>query len=364
MIKFNELLDNNSKNTGTIMKNFKVRGKKNVPWVDKYRPKKLADVVYQYDVVKMLNKVLEQGNLPHLLFYGPAGTGKTSTILAIAMELFGPKKYSERVIELNASDERGINIVRNKIVTIAKTSISSPDPNYTCPSYKIIILDEADAMTNEAQSALRKTLEDNSTITRFCFICNYINQIIDPIVSRCVTFRFKQISESSMFEKLDFIAKKENVNVNNEALKTICSISNGDMRKAIMILQNANYLEKNININDIYRLANVFSFDKLKTIVLICKDVNTTANKLQLIANKFKMSGFTINNILYNLMSIIIDDVDLDDMMKSKICFYISNTEKQINDGASEYLQLLSVLVCIKNIANNNGIEHDNKKLI
>src|SRR5690606_13947283 len=125
----------------------------------------------------------------------PPGSGKTSTILAIAMELFGPKKIKDRVIELNASDERGINVVRNKIVTFAKTAIGQSDPKFTCPPYKIIILDEADAMTIEAQSALRKTMEDNSGITRSCFICNYINQIIEPITSRCVKFRFKPLNK-------------------------------------------------------------------------------------------------------------------------------------------------------------------------
>lgn len=182
----------------------------NVPWVDKYRPQKLADIVYQDDVIKMLNNVLETGNLPHLLFHGYPGTGKTSTILAIARELFGSKKFKERVIELNASDERGINVVRHKIVTLAKSAVSAKDPNYLCPSYKLIILDEADAMTTEAQSALRKTMEDNSDVTRFCFICNYINQIIDPITSRCVKFRFKPICAKVMSVKLK-ISQKWNI---------------------------------------------------------------------------------------------------------------------------------------------------------
>ena len=125
--------------------------KNNKHWVEKYRPKKLANVVYQNEVISVLKKSVETGNLPHLLFYGPAGTGKTSTILALAYELFGPVKFEERVIELNASDERGISAVRNKIKLFAKMGISNPDTNYSCPPFKIIILDEADAMTSEAQ---------------------------------------------------------------------------------------------------------------------------------------------------------------------------------------------------------------------
>ena len=117
-------------------------------------------------------------------------THNTSTILSVAYQLFGPKIFRDRVIELNASDDRGIDIVRNQIITFAKSTICNPDPDYPCPNYKLVILDEADAMTNDAQSALRKIIEETSTITRFCFICNYINKIIEPIISRCMKFRF------------------------------------------------------------------------------------------------------------------------------------------------------------------------------
>ena len=140
MIKFNELFDCEKK-TNKITKQEqeqKTKLKYMVPWVDKYRPSKLSDIIYQDDVVKMLKNIVQNGNMPHLLFYGPSGSGKTSTILALARELFGPYKFNERVIELNASDERGINIVRNKIVTLAKTAVSEKDSNYLCPSYKII----------------------------------------------------------------------------------------------------------------------------------------------------------------------------------------------------------------------------------
>ena len=131
---------------------------------DKYKPQKVDDIMYQDEVKKMLNEVLVNGNLQHLLFYGPPGTGKTSSILALAKELFGPYKYKDRVIELNASDERGINVVRFKICRIAKTAIGSKDPNYLCPDYKIIILDEADAMTNDAQAILRKIVEESQSM--------------------------------------------------------------------------------------------------------------------------------------------------------------------------------------------------------
>jgi hypothetical protein len=137
--------------------------------------------------------------------YGAPGTGKTSSILALCNQLYGPERVNERVIELNASDERGINVVRGKIITFAKVAIGTKDPKYLCPPFKIIILDEADAMTKEAQAALRKVMEENSNITRFCFICNYINQIIEPINSRCVKIRFKPITKTNIINKLEYI---------------------------------------------------------------------------------------------------------------------------------------------------------------
>ena len=167
---------------------------KDIPWIEKYRPRKLDEIISQKESINILLNTLKTGELPHLLLYGSPGTGKTSSILALCNELFGPRKFEERVIELNASDERGINVVRHKIINFAKIAIGNPDEKYICPPYKIIILDEADAITKEAQAALRKVMEDTSTITRFCFICNYINQIIEPINSRCVKIRFKSIN--------------------------------------------------------------------------------------------------------------------------------------------------------------------------
>jgi len=353
MIKFEDLLDCNSPKIKTYKKN----RRHNIPWVDKYRPSKLSDIVYQTDVTNMLKEILKTGNMPHLLFYGNSGTGKTSTILAAAMDLFGPKKYAERVIELNASDERGINIVRNKIVMLAKSTVSSRDPNYLCPPYKIIVLDEADAMTTEAQSALRKIMEDHSAITRFCFICNYINQIIDPIISRCVKFRFKPIDEINIINKLKTIIHHEKVIIDDFAISTLANIVNGDMRKAIMILQNLSYLSKSITVDDVNKMANIIPIEQIKNTIYTCIDNSCSTINICNMVNELTRTGYPINTFLEQLVECIIDCDNITDEMKAKICLHISKTEKRLIDGGNEYLQLLSIYMCIKStILNFNSI--------
>ena len=178
-----------------------------------------------------------------MLFYGPPGTGKTSTILALAKELYGPEMFRTRVLELNASDERGISIVREKVKDFARMQLSNPPPHYKdrypCPPYKIIILDEADSMTQDAQSALRRTMETYSKITRFCLICNYVTRIIDPLASRCSKFRFKMLDQGNAKKRLEDIAQNENISLEDGVVDKVIECSEGDLRKAITFLQSA-----------------------------------------------------------------------------------------------------------------------------
>jgi replication factor C subunit 2/4 len=330
---------------------------KNIPWIEKYRPHKLDEILFQEESINILFNTSKTGELPHLLIYGPPGTGKTSSILALCNELYGPKRINERVIELNASDERGINVVRHKIINFAKIAIGTTDNKYLCPPYKIIILDEADAMTKEAQSALRKVMEETSNITRFCFICNYINQIIEPINSRCVKIRFKPIEDSFIITRLKIIAKNEKLHISLDAVESIAKISNGDFRKSILMLQNIKYLKDNIKDKiikeDIYKMCKYITYDELLYYINILKD-NTTnismTNKLLSVTNEIVNKGYIFISIIHEMINFIMNNESINDKKKAIILFDLSNIEKNINDGANEYINILKIFDNIKAI--------------
>ena len=366
MIRFNNLFDDNE-----IVDNIYIekKSKYKIPWVDKYRPKTLDDIVQQDEIINFLKKSLLSGNMPHLLFHGPPGSGKTSTILAIAHQLYGPIKFSERVIELNASDDSGINAVRHKIITFAEMKIGNPDKNYPCPPYKIVILDEADAMTTEAQSALRKVMEDLSSITRFCFICNYIEQISEPITSRCMKFRFKPVNNISINERLQFIAEKEKMDISYNVIDAISIISKGDLRRSIMTLQNLSYIykyksihNKNISdqsiicVEDVYDITNMLPTEELNNIWDICMSDDPDTIHIINLTNKLIECGYPIDNILYQLKNKTIES-DINDFQKSLICIQLHITEKRLIEGSNEYIQLLNMLCYIKGVINNHICE-------
>jgi replication factor C small subunit len=199
-------------------------------WTEKYRPNRFSEMIGQDDVVKRVHSLTNTLNIPHLLFAGPAGTGKSTLALVIVKELYG-NKWKENFLELNASDERGINVVREKVKTFARTKSLGSVP------FKIIFLDEADALTPEAQQALRRTMENYSSTCRFILSCNYSSKIIDPIQSRCILFRFKLMEKKDIQKIISMISEKEKLSISPEAVEILYEGSDGDCRKCINLLQ-------------------------------------------------------------------------------------------------------------------------------
>eukprot|EP01134_Creolimax_fragrantissima_P002002 CFRG2002T1 len=203
-----------------------------LPWVEKYRPSCMDDLVSHGDIISTIQTFIKEDRVPHLLFYGPPGTGKTSTILACAQQIYG-KNYKNMILELNASDDRGIDVVRECIKSFASTR------TIFSSGYKLIILDEADAMTNVAQAALRRVIEKYTRNVRFCLICNYVSKIIPAVQSRCTSFRFAPLGVNQMQDRLAHVVSKENVNVTDDGNTALLNLANGDMRKVLNVLQAA-----------------------------------------------------------------------------------------------------------------------------
>ncbi|KAI9348147.1 P-loop containing nucleoside triphosphate hydrolase protein, partial [Obelidium mucronatum] len=198
--------------------------------VEKYRPAQLDEVISHKDIIASVSKFIDENKLPHLLFYGPPGTGKTSMILACARKLYGPR-YKSMILELNASDDRGIDVVREQIKNFASTK------KIFSSGFKLIILDEADAMTQVAQNALRRIVEKYTQNVRFCIICNYVSKIIPALQSRCTRFRFAPINPEFIRTRLDHVVEAENINITESGRKALLKLSKGDMRRMLNILQ-------------------------------------------------------------------------------------------------------------------------------
>ena len=218
------------------MESAKVTDLANLMWSEKYRPKKLSEVVDQKGIIKGISNLIKSPDIPHMLFAGPAGVGKTTTALCIAMELLG-EEWKKNTLELNASDERGIKMVRERVKEFAASIKLAGDREFGKP--KIIILDEADEMTSEAQTALRRIIEDSARTTRFVIICNYLSQIIEPIQSRCVVFRFTRLPKEDVIDHLKMICEQQKVKYEEKALAQIYEATGGDLRRSINIMQAA-----------------------------------------------------------------------------------------------------------------------------
>ncbi|KAL9714817.1 Subunit of heteropentameric Replication factor C (RF-C) [Leucoagaricus gongylophorus] len=335
------------------------------PWVEKYRPKTIDDISAQEHTVAVLRKTLTSTNLPHMLFYGPPGTGKTSTILALARQLFGPDNFKNRVLELNASDERGIAIVREKIKNFARQTpraqtVASDDKAYPCPPFKIIILDEADSMTQDAQGALRRIMESYARITRFCLVCNYVTRIIEPLASRCSKFRFTPLNSEAAMSRLAYIAEQEQVDVTKPVLDALINVSNGDLRRAITYLQSASRLASAsipptpILPYDIQEIAGVVPdkvIDDFATVLGIdvedrTMDIDSDNRKTDFTTIQKKVKaiireGYSATQLLSQIHDLVILRSLLNSKQKSACALVFAEADKALCDGSDEELWIL-----------------------
>jgi len=319
-------------------------------WVEKYRPKTLNDITAQEDVIEPLKKTLITKNLPHLMFFGPSGCGKTSTILALAKELFGEENYYDRVIELNASDERGINVVRDKIKKYAKKSINYKDG---IPPWKIIILDEADNMTPDSQCALRRIMEEYSKLTRFCIICNYHNKIIDPIDSRCMLFRFKPIQEEEIIKKLKDICAQEKFDCPESFLIQIVRNCRGDLRKAINFLQKCyntfgNVLNQEI-LNEISGVIPKDKFDQLCDAI-----INKNSSVIDEIISELNNNGFSLVNQILHFHNYIKANPNFSSKVKSLLSIKLTEIDYNLIKGGDELIEFMRLAYDFSKIINSN----------
>ncbi|KAF8655988.1 hypothetical protein AX16_002848 [Volvariella volvacea WC 439] len=339
------------------------------PWVEKYRPQTIDDVSAQDHTVAVLRKTLSSANLPHMLFYGPPGTGKTSTILALARQLFGPDNFKNRVLELNASDERGISIVREKIKNFARQTpraqaVASDGKTYPCPPYKIIILDEADSMTQDAQGALRRIMEQYARITRFCLVCNYVTRIIEPLASRCSKFRFTPLDSGSSSARLRYIADQEHVSVDQSVIDTLIKSSSGDLRRAITYLQSAHRLSMASNPpmpitpRDIQEIAGIVPDEVINSFAAtlgvevenvmdvdeaVAKRANGAFNPINDKVKELIREGYSATQILSQIHDVIILHPTLSGRQKSLCALIFSEADKALGDGADEELWTLDI---------------------
>ncbi|PYI00995.1 hypothetical protein BO78DRAFT_464939 [Aspergillus sclerotiicarbonarius CBS 121057] len=350
------------------------------PWVEKYRPKTLDDVAAQDHTTKVLQRTLQASNLPHMLFYGPPGTGKTSTILALAKSLFGPSLYRSRILELNASDERGIGIVRDKIKNFARAQLSQSTgmsaeylAQYPCPPFKIIILDEADSMTQDAQSALRRTMEQYSRITRFCLVCNYVTRIIEPLASRCSKFRFKALDNTAAGDRLEQIAKFENVRLEDGVVEKLIACSEGDLRRAITYMQSAAKLvgagaggkkdededeemadegSEVVTVRTIEEIAGVVPEGVLDSLVQAMqpKKIGSSYEAVAKVVTDIIADGWSATQLLLQLYRRVVFNDAIPDIQKNKIVMVFSEMDRRLVDGADEHLSILDVALKISGI--------------
>ncbi len=306
-----------------------------LPWTEKYRPKSLDEVVGHKDIVQVLKEFVKKKAMPNMLFAGPPGVGKTTCAIAMAHELYGDE-LAGNFLELNASDERGIDVVRGKIKDFARTLTMGGVP------FKIIFLDEADALTADAQHALRRTMELYSNVTRFILSCNYSSKIIEPLQSRTTVLRFAPLSKEDVFAMLSRIAEKEGLHIDDEAYEALYYVSEGDMRKAINTLQGCSMRSKHITKDLVFKTTSRAEPEKVKHMMeLAIKGEFLKAREiLDELFVKHGMSGEDIVLQMYKEL----DNLAISERAKVMMVDKIGEYNFRLVEGANERLQVEALL--------------------
>jgi replication factor C small subunit len=304
-------------------------------WTEKYRPKSFKEVKGQRDIIAKIQAFIAARNMPHVMFAGPAGVGKSTTALVIAREMFG-EQWRENFLELNASDERGIDVVRTKVKDFARTKAIGNVP------FKIIFLDECDALTKEAQQALRRTMENYTLTTRFVLSCNYSSKIIDPIQSRCTVFRFKPLEKQQMFEIFEKIAKTEGIVIDQTGKEAVYVCSEGDCRRAENILQSCAAVAKNITEDDVFSLASVAKPKEINEFLKLALENKFILSRDKMLETmlRYGLSGLDlikqIQREVWNL--------PVTDQQKVFLVDKCGEIEFRMTEGADEFVQLEALL--------------------
>ncbi|MGB9675213.1 MAG: replication factor C small subunit [Candidatus Nanoarchaeia archaeon] len=304
-------------------------------WTEKYRPKKLSEIKGQEEIIKRLEAFVKNKSMPHLLFAGPAGVGKTTAALALARELYG-ENWRDYFFETNASDNRGIDYIREAIKNYARTKAVGDVP------FKIIYLDECDALTREAQDALRRIMEDYTQITRFILSCNYSSKIIPPIQSRCAIFRFKPLPKEAAFEILKNIAQNEALELTKEALELLYEASEGDMRKAENLLQACSAISKKIDLAAVKQVVSFAEPKEIREAILLALDGNFLRAKTKLI-NAMVEHGLSGIDVIKQIQKEALN-LELDEKTKVRLIKACGEAEFKMVEGANEFIQLASLL--------------------
>lgn len=302
-------------------------------WIEKYRPTKLDDIVGQEAVINRLKRYVDRKNIQHLLFSGPAGVGKSSAAIVLTKEIYGVD-WKSNFKELNASDSRGIDVVRHEIKDYASTQSLGKIP------YKTLFLDEADALTHDAMNALRRTMERYSVGCKFIIGCNYLSKIIEPIQSRCAVYRFGRIANDEMKKRLNYICKCENMTIDDTAVDAICHVSEGDMRKAVNLLETASLIlidNNRINIESVYRSSGLLHPEII--IDFIKRSLLGDKGAFENIDIMLFQDGLSGVDILKQMFDEVMN-LNIPDKMKVELFDSIGECDFRISEGSNERIQL------------------------